>query len=103
MWGSTYLFGSIIEGASQGKGRGKQVIAVARTADLVLFMLDASKGDTQRALLEKELYALLVNFSQVNRSWVLCMRSYSVGIRLNCKPPNISFKVFVVQTIWLSC
>lgn len=30
----------IIEGAAQGKGRGRQVIAVARTADLVLMMLD---------------------------------------------------------------
>ena len=34
----------IIEGAAQGKGRGKQVIAVARTADLVMMMLDALKG-----------------------------------------------------------
>ena len=34
----------IIEGASQGKGRGKQVIAVARTADLVVMQLDALKG-----------------------------------------------------------
>ena len=31
-----------------GKGRGKQVIAVARTADLVIIMLDASKGETQK-------------------------------------------------------
>lgn len=38
----------IIEGASGGKGRGKQVIAVARSSDLVLMMLDASKGERQR-------------------------------------------------------
>lgn len=38
----------IIEGAAQGKGRGKQVIAVARTADLVLMMLDATKSHQQR-------------------------------------------------------
>ena len=38
----------IIEGASEGKGKGRQVIAVARTADLVLMMLDATKGDLQR-------------------------------------------------------
>ena len=31
-----------------GKGRGRQVIAVARTADIVLMMLDAGKGDIQR-------------------------------------------------------
>ncbi|KAI5698142.1 hypothetical protein M8J75_002234 [Diaphorina citri] len=62
----------IIEGAAQGKGRGRQVIAVARTADLVLMMLDATKQDVQRGLLEKELE--------------------SVGIRLNKKKPNIYFK-----------
>ena len=56
-----------------GKGRGRQVIAVARTADVILMMLDAGKGDVQRRLLEKELE--------------------SVGIRLNKKPPNIYFKV----------
>ncbi|XP_006816617.1 developmentally-regulated GTP-binding protein 2-like [Saccoglossus kowalevskii] len=62
----------IIEGASQGKGRGRQVIAVARTADLVVMMLDAGKGDVQKVLLEKELE--------------------SVGLRLNKDRPNIYFK-----------
>jgi ribosome-interacting GTPase 1 len=63
----------IIEGASQGKGRGKQVIAVARTADVILMMLDAIKGEIQKELLEKELEA--------------------VGIRLNKRPPDIYFKI----------
>lgn len=62
----------IIEGASQGKGRGRQVIAVARTADLVIIMLDATKPDIHRTLLERELEA--------------------VGIRLNKRKPNIYFK-----------
>jgi len=62
----------IIEGAAGGKGRGKQVIAVARTADLILFMLDASKGEIQRQLLEKELL--------------------SCGIRMNVERPDITFK-----------
>ncbi|KAK9739281.1 50S ribosome-binding GTPase [Popillia japonica] len=51
----------------------RQVIAVARTADLVLMMLDATKQDVQRQLLERELE--------------------SVGIRLNKAKPNIYFKV----------
>lgn len=34
-----------------GKGRGRQVIAVARTADVVIMMLDATKGDVQRCVL----------------------------------------------------
>lgn len=53
---------------------GRQVIAVARTADLVLMMLDATKQDVQRQLLERELE--------------------TVGIRLNKQKPNIYFKVF---------
>jgi len=62
----------IIEGASQGKGRGRQVIAVARTADLVIMVLDACKKDIHKDLLERELQ--------------------TVGIRLNQKKPDIYFK-----------
>ncbi|KAI9189186.1 Ribosome-interacting GTPase 2 [Blastocladiella emersonii ATCC 22665] len=63
----------IIEGAAQGKGRGRQVIAVARTCDLIAIVLDATKPATQRELLERELEA--------------------VGIRLNRSKPNVTFKV----------
>jgi len=62
----------IIEGAAQGKGRGRQVIAVARTADLVIMVLDATKKDIHKDLLERELEC--------------------VGIRLNVKKPDIYFK-----------
>ncbi|KAM3724661.1 putative GTP-binding protein [Dirofilaria immitis] len=62
----------IIEGAAQGKGRGRQVIAVAKTADVILMMLDAAKGEMQKIFLTKELE--------------------SVGIRLNKKPPLIYLK-----------
>jgi len=63
----------IIEGAAQGKGRGRQVIAVARTSDMVMMMFEASKGEIQRELLERELE--------------------SVGIRLNKQKPHIYFKI----------
>ena len=33
----------IIEGAAYGKGRGRQVVACAKTADLILIVLDAGK------------------------------------------------------------
>lgn len=59
----------IIEGASEGKGRGRQVISAAKTSDLILMVLDATKKAEQRALLEAELYA--------------------VGIRLNKEPPYV--------------
>lgn len=38
----------IIEGASQGKGRGKQVISIARTSDMILMLLDAVQGARQK-------------------------------------------------------
>ncbi|KAI8913341.1 P-loop containing nucleoside triphosphate hydrolase protein [Gorgonomyces haynaldii] len=63
----------IIEGAAHGVGRGRQVIAVAKTADLILMVLDATKSTKQRELLENELHA--------------------VGIRINQQKPNIYFKV----------
>lgn len=60
----------IIEGASEGKGRGRQVISAAKTSDLILMVLDATKKAEQRALLEAELEA--------------------VGIRLNREPPWVA-------------
>ena len=59
----------IIEGAAEGKGRGRQVISAAKTSDLILMILDATKKAEQRALLEAELEA--------------------VGIRLNREPPYL--------------
>lgn len=63
----------IIKAASQGKGRGKQVIAVARTSDLIMMVLDATKGEDQREILEIELETM--------------------GIRLNKTKPNITLKI----------
>ncbi|ORM41151.1 Developmentally-regulated G-protein 2 [Babesia sp. Xinjiang] len=62
----------ILDGASEGRGRGRQVIAVANSCDLVLMILDATKDDSQKCKLERELH--------------------NAGIRINRKPPNISFK-----------
>jgi len=62
----------IVEGASQGRGRGRQVVSVAKTADLIIMMLDATKSLEQKRLLEIELDA--------------------VGIRLNKHRPDVVFK-----------
>ena len=48
----------IIEGAKDGKGRGKRVIGTARTCSLILVVLDASKPVTHKKLLEKELHGI---------------------------------------------
>ena len=64
----------IIEGAAHGKGRGKQVIAVAKVSDLVLMVLDAGKEglrQNHREILERELE--------------------TVGLRLNKRPADITF------------
>lgn len=62
----------IIEGASEGKGRGRQVIAVGRSADLILMVLDAQHAETQKRKITAELE--------------------SVGIRLNKHRPDITFQ-----------
>lgn len=59
----------IIEGAKDNKGRGKQVIGVARTCNLILIVLDASHPMKHKQIIEDELEGF--------------------GIRLNKKPPNI--------------
>ncbi|KAL7748477.1 GTP-binding protein rbg1 [Sorochytrium milnesiophthora] len=62
----------IIEGAKDGKGRGRQVIAVARTCSLIFIVLDVLKPLTHKHVIEHELEGF--------------------GIRLNKKPPNIVFR-----------
>lgn len=62
----------IIEGAKDGKGRGRQVISTARTCNLILIVLDALKPITHKRLIEYELEGF--------------------GIRLNKEPPKINFK-----------
>lgn len=62
----------IIEGAKDGKGRGKQVIAVARTCGLIFMVLDVLKPLQHKKLLEHELEGF--------------------GLRLNKDPPNITYK-----------
>jgi small GTP-binding protein len=62
----------IIEGAAHGAGRGKEVIAVARSSDAILIVLDAGKEglSRHREILERELE--------------------TVGIRLNQRPPDLT-------------
>lgn len=62
----------IIEGAKDGKGRGKQVIAVARTCNLIIIVLDATRPMMHKKIIEHELEGF--------------------GIRLNKKPADIDFK-----------
>jgi small GTP-binding protein len=59
----------IIEGAKDGRGRGREVIAVARGSDLLLLLIEAT-NPKQRDVIESELAGF--------------------GIRLNSKPPDVT-------------
>lgn len=59
----------IIQGAKDGKGRGRQVIAVAKTCHLIFIVLDVNKPLTDKRVIETELEGF--------------------GIRINKQPPNI--------------
>ena len=52
----------IIEGAKDGKGRGRQVIAVARTANLIFIVLDVLKPLGHKQVIEKELEGFGIRF-----------------------------------------
>ncbi|KZW04456.1 P-loop containing nucleoside triphosphate hydrolase protein [Exidia glandulosa HHB12029] len=62
----------IIEGAADGRGRGRQVIAVARTCNLIFIVLDVLKPLGDKKIIEAELEGF--------------------GIRLNKRPPNITVR-----------
>lgn len=59
----------IIEGAKDGKGRGREIIAVARNADLILVLVEAATPK-QAKIIESELYGF--------------------GIRTNTQKPRVS-------------
>lgn len=60
----------IIEGARDNKGKGKQIIGVARTCSLILIILDSTRPLIHKKLIETELEGF--------------------GIRLNKQPPRIN-------------
>ena len=62
----------IVEGARENKGKGRQIIAVARTCNIILIVLDSTRPTMHKKIIEGELEGF--------------------GIRLNKKPPNIIIK-----------
>ena len=54
----------IIEGAADGRGRGRQVISTARTCNLILIVLDASKPVTHKKIIEHELFSFGIRINQ---------------------------------------
>lgn len=62
----------IVEGAKENKGKGRQIIAVARTCNIILIVLDSTRPTMHKKIIEGELEGF--------------------GIRLNKKPPAILLK-----------
>ncbi|KAH0569901.1 Developmentally regulated GTP-binding protein 1 [Spironucleus salmonicida] len=72
----------IISGAADNKGKGKQVIATARTADLIIVMLDALRAEQERKQLEKELFDMGIRLNQ-QRPNVEIVRQKTGGVKVN--------------------
>lgn len=61
----------VVHGAAMGRGRGKEVLAVMRSADLAIVLIDSLRPEHHQALL-KEIY--------------------DSGLRLNQEPPDVKIK-----------
>ena len=57
----------IIEGAKDGKGRGRQVISVARTSDLIVLMIDGTKPLELKEKIEYELEGFGIRLNKSKR------------------------------------
>ncbi|KAL0319429.1 UNVERIFIED_CONTAM: Developmentally-regulated G-protein 2 [Sesamum angustifolium] len=96
----------IIEGASEGKGRGRQVIAVAKSSDIVLMVLDASKTLQYDVMVTLPISMPIsanssfsfyvagdfVTLESEGHRQILTRELEAVGLRLNKRPPQIYFK-----------
>lgn len=71
----------IIEGAAKGKGRGKQVLSVARNADLIVIMVDP-KTIGQLEIIFNELYENGIRLDEVPPK-VDIIKQLSGGIKVN--------------------
>ena len=80
----------IIEGAAHGAGRGKEVIAVARSADAILIVLDAGKEGLQRhrEILERELETVGIRLNQKRPDVTVSKRKAGGGVRFASTVPQ---------------
>lgn len=68
----------IIEGAADGRGRGRQVISTARTCNLILIVLDAGKPVTHKKIIEQELFSFGIRINQEVRA---CVDRFDTRVR----------------------
>ncbi len=86
----------ILVGASDGRGRGKEVLSVARTADLVLIMLDVFS--TKDNFIYSELDAMGIRIDQKPPDVVITTKSRG-GVTLNATVPLTHLNQKTIESI----
>jgi len=76
----------IIEGAKDGKGRGRQVISTARTCSLIIIVLDVSRPLTHKKLIEKELEGFNIRLNK-EKPDIKISRKERGGVTWTCDKP----------------
>lgn len=97
----------IIEGAADGKGRGRQVISTARTCNMILVVLDAGKPLTHKKIIEMELFGFGIRMNQTPPDVKLVKKeSGGIGYQESCvqtKGMNIEVARLVLKEYKISC
>jgi len=88
----------IIEGAHDGKGRGRQVIAVARTCDLILSILDALRPLSHKRIIEIELEKFGLRLNRQPPEVVYTKRDKG-GINISCRAEDTELDIETVRAI----
>ena len=97
----------IIEGAADGKGRGRQVISTARTCNMILVVLDAGKPLTHKKIIEMELFGFGIRMNQTRPDVKLVKKeSGGIGYQESCvqtKGMNIEVARLVLKEYKINC
>lgn len=88
----------IIEGAKDGKGRGRQVIAVARTCSLIFIVLDVLKPLLHKKIIEHELEGFGIRLNKVPPQ-ITVRKKDKGGINLQVMAPQSELDLDMVKTI----
>jgi small GTP-binding protein len=73
----------IIEGAKDGKGKGRQVIGVARTCNLILVCLDAVKPLSHKRIIENEMEGVGIRLNRTKPDIIIRQNNKGGGIVIN--------------------
>ncbi|XP_003747304.1 developmentally-regulated GTP-binding protein 1 [Galendromus occidentalis] len=88
----------IIEGAKDGKGRGRQVIAVARTCSLIFIVLDVLKPLLHKKIIERELEGFGIRLNK-DVPQITLRKKDKGGVNLQCLVPQTELDLETVKAI----